>query len=116
MDLSFQADADLNHHIVLAVIRREPAIDFHSATDAKLAALADRDVLRQTARDNRILVSHDRKTMPEHFYRFITDNTSPGVIIIPQHLPTNSAVDDLILIWHATKPEEWINNLLCLPL
>jgi hypothetical protein len=31
----FQADADLNHLILLAVVRREPAIDFRSAIAAR---------------------------------------------------------------------------------
>jgi len=55
----FQADADLNQAIVAAVIRREPAIDFRTATLARLASLSDPEVLALAADDGRILVTHD---------------------------------------------------------
>jgi len=41
MPVRFQADADLNQIIVSAVLRREPAIDFRTATAARLAGLED---------------------------------------------------------------------------
>ena len=66
MKVSFQADADLNENIVRGVVRREPQIDFQTATEAGLTGLSDLDVLTMAARDGRILVSHDRKTMPQH--------------------------------------------------
>ena len=60
----FLADADLNQKIVTGARRREPAIDFRSATDARLAGLHDRDVLALAAASNRVLVTHDMKSMP----------------------------------------------------
>jgi hypothetical protein len=50
----FQADADLNQAIVLATIRREPAIDFRTATAGGFAQLADRDVTDAGEWTNRI--------------------------------------------------------------
>jgi hypothetical protein len=38
------------------------------------------------------------------------------VLIVPQHLSVVAAVDDLLLIWHATEAEEWINQIRSLPL
>jgi hypothetical protein len=37
--IRFQADADLNEIILLAVMRREPLIDFQTATAGRLAGL-----------------------------------------------------------------------------
>jgi hypothetical protein len=45
MPIRFKADADLNQVIVSAVVRRVPAIDFRTATSARLAGLKDQDVL-----------------------------------------------------------------------
>jgi hypothetical protein len=115
MTVAFQADADLNHYILAATIRREPTIDFQSAIRAGFSNLSDDQVLARAAEENRVLVPHDRKTMPAHFYRYIGENQSPGVIIIPQHLPIKTAVENLILIWHGTTADEWINRLLILP-
>lgn len=98
MKIRFQADADLNQIILLATVRREPTIDFQRALAASLVSLNDKEVLALAAKEGRILVTHDRKTMPKHFSEFITLETSPGLIIIPQHLPVASAVEYLILI------------------
>ena len=116
MTIRFQADADLNQIIVLATLRREPAIDFQTAVAAELAGFADPQVLQKAAQVGRVLVTHDQRTMPRHFADFITTRTSPGLLIIPQHLPVAAAADDLLLIWALTEPDEWTNRICFLPL
>jgi hypothetical protein len=116
MKVRFQADADFNQIILLAVIRHEPAIDFQTAIAAGLPGVADPEVLARAARDSRVLVTHDRKTMPRHFAKFIAQQISPGLVLIPQSLAVAAAVEDLILIWSATEAEEWINRISILPL
>lgn len=116
MRIRFQADADLNQIIVKAVLRREPSVDFQTALAASLVGLDDKEVLALAAKTGRVLVTHDRKTMPKHFAEFIINETSGGIIIIPQKLTIRSAVDDLMLIWVATEAEEWVNRILSLPL
>ena len=64
MEIRFQADADLNQLLVSAVLRREPKINFQTAFQAKLANLEDPQVLQFAAAEQRILVTHDRRTMP----------------------------------------------------
>jgi uncharacterized protein with PIN domain len=116
MTVRFQADADLNQILLKATLRREPGIDFRTAHAAGLVALDDGQVLAIAARDGRILVTHDRKTMPKHFAEFIATDTSAGVIVVPQKLAVNAAVEDLILIWGASESEEWTNRIQSLPL
>ncbi len=116
MRVRFQADADLNQIIVKAILRREPSIDFQTALAANLVGLDDKEVLGLAAKAGRVLVTHDRKTMPKHFAEFITNETSSGVIVIPQKLAVRSAVDDLLLIWAATEAEDWTNKIQSLPL
>ena len=116
MKLRFQADADLNQIILLATIRRQPEVDFKSATAAGLGGLSDLQVLERAAEAQRVLVTHDRKTMPRYFAEFIASRSSSGLLIVPQHLPVLNVVDDLILIWSATEQEEWINRIAVLPL
>jgi predicted nuclease of predicted toxin-antitoxin system len=67
MILRFQADADLNQIIINAALRREPGIDFKTAYAADLMGLTDQQVLEVAAREGRILVTHDRKSMPQNF-------------------------------------------------
>ena len=84
MKIRFQADADLNQIIVRATLRLEPAIDFQTAHAAELAGLDDPQVLKKAAQDGRVLVSHDRKTMPDHFGQFILTEESPCILIVSQ--------------------------------
>jgi hypothetical protein len=116
MKVRFQADADLNEVLVKAMLRREPGIDVQTARAAGLAGLLDSDVLALCARSGRVLLTHDRKTMPRHFAEFVATQTGAGVLIIPQKLPITQVVDELILVWVASEAEEWINRIYCLPL
>ena len=116
MRVRFQADADFNLLILRAVVRREPALDFQTAAAAGLASLTDRQVLGIASREGRVLVTHDQSSMPRHFGEFITTETSPGVLVVPQHLAISAAVEELLLVWGATEAEEWTNRICYLPL
>ena len=116
MKVRFQADADFNQDIVQAVRRRVPAVDFQTAHEANLAGLDDEIVLERAAQEGRVLVSHDRRTMPFHFADFIAVKPSAGVLIVPKGLPIRRVVEDLILIWEASEAEEWVNQIDALPL
>src|SRR5438132_1518022 len=82
MKESVQADADLKERIVLAVKRSVPEISFRAATEASLEGLEEPVVLGIAAQEGRVLVSHDRRTMPYHFGEFISNSDSPGLIIV----------------------------------
>src|SRR2546425_10730515 len=116
MQIRFQADADLTQIIVSAVLRGVSAIDFRTATTAGLAGLKDHEVLGLAARDGRILVTHDQSTMPRHFGEFVRSQRSPGLVVVPQHLPLGEVVNDLILIWTATQADEWTDRIVFLPI
>jgi hypothetical protein len=116
MSIRFQADADFNQHIVSAVLRRVPEIDFRSAVAAGLAGVEDKDVLALAARDGRLLLTHDHRTMPRHFAEFIQTATSPGVVVVPQSLAPHDVVEALVLISTAGNAEEWTNRIAYLPL
>ena len=112
----FQADADFNQKIVAGLRRREPAIDFQSAGEGGVIGRPDPEVLAQTASEGRVLVSHDRQTMPGHFRRFIETQASPGLVIVSQELDIGRAIEELLLVWAASEAEEWENTAIFLPL
>lgn len=116
MKIRYQADADLNQNIVTGVLRREATIDFQTAPAAKLEGVKDTEVLAIAARQKRILISHDRKTMPSEFAQFIINNQSSGVIIVSRKVPIEVIIEELILIWAVSSAEEWVNRIAKIPL
>jgi len=119
MKIRYQADNDLNRAIVEAIWRLEPRIDFQSAQAAKLDGVPDDIALARAAAEQRILVSHDVKTMPRHFAEFLQTSASTGsagVIIAPQSLARGKVVEDLLLLWMVDDAEDWVNRIRILPL
>jgi len=114
--IRFQADEDFNEDIVSGVLRRIPEIDFQTSSEANLEGVADLEVLAAAARERRVLVTHDRKTMPLHFGRFIETEISPGVFIVSQRAGIPGIIEELILIWVASEAEEYTNSIRTLPL
>jgi hypothetical protein len=112
----FQADADFNHKIVVGLRRREPAIDILSAHEGGVVGVPDPEVLTIAAELGRILVSHDRKTMPSYFTQLRKTLPSPGLIIVAQNLDIGIAIEDLVLIWAATDAEEWAERIGFVPI
>ncbi|HXJ95501.1 MAG TPA: DUF5615 family PIN-like protein [Terriglobia bacterium] len=116
MKLKFLADADLNQDVVKGVLRREPAIDFRTAVSAGLRGLSDLDVLAFAASEGRVLVSHDRKTMPRAFADWVATHSTPGVFIVSQKTDVLAIIDALLLVWALSEAEEWTDRICTLPL
>ena len=116
MRARFLADADLHQRIVTGIKRIEPEIDFETALTAALEGVSDQNVLVLAAEKNRVLVSHDRRTMPGAFYAFLRDRESPGLILIRQGCPLGLAIDELRICYHVLEGEEFANRIWYLPL
>lgn len=112
----YLGDVNLRQAIVRAVRRQETGVDFRTGAAAGLHGLDDPDVLAFAARDQRILVTHDVRTMPRHFSKFLQTSRSPGVFLVPQTLSNAAAAEELVLIWSATDAEEWYDRIVYLPL
>jgi len=114
--IRFQADADIRQRIVGAVRLREPAIDFASAAESKLEGASDPEVLEIAANQGRILITHDRRTMVNHFRNRMEEGApSPGVFLLSQFEPIGPVVEVLVMVWAASEPLEWENQLRYLP-
>ncbi len=116
MKIKCQAENDFNGIVIRTVKELAPEIDFQTAPMAGLhLGTPDDQVLKIAASENRVLVSHDRKTMPTHFANFIASQTSPGVFIVSRKLTIAQAAEWLILFWAASEAEEQINLLTHIP-
>ena len=110
----FQADANFNGGVIRGLIRKDPRINLRTAHDLGLAGIPDDKVL-QLAADDRVLLTHDVKTMLAHFGRFIVKRDCAGIIIVPQSLDIGEMIELILLVWFASEHEEYKNRIVFLP-
>ena len=116
MKIRFLADANFNQKIVAGLLLREPRIDFELPQNVIPEEMEDTQVLELGAARGRIIVTHDVRTMPNHFSDFVADQPCGRMILVPKKMPIGAAIEDLLLIWHVSEAEEWINQMRRLPL
>ncbi len=116
MKVRFLADANFNQKIVKGLLIREPAIDFELPQAAIPDRTPDPKVLDLAKALGRVLVSHDVSTMPVWFQQCVEQRRCAGLILVPERLPIRDAIEELLMIWHASEAEEWINIMLRIPL
>lgn len=116
MSIRFLADSDLDFAIVKGVRRQEPAIDFASAAESRLDGIRDSEVLDLAATANRVLISHDRRTMLDHFRnRLAAGESSPGLLIVPQEAPIGPVAEAIIFLWAISEPIDLRDQAFHLP-
>ncbi len=62
-----------------------------------------------------MLVSRDVTTMPDHFHRFIQENESPGVLLLPSRRPIVAVIEGLLTVWLNWAPEDLRNQVRWIP-
>ena len=116
MSIRFQADNDLKFGIVKAVRRREPTVDFRSAREAGLDGVPDPVLLDRAAAEGRVLVSHDRRTMIDHFRDHLAaGKSSPGLLIVSQGSAIGDVVEAVLYVWALSDPAELLDQAYYLP-
>jgi predicted nuclease of predicted toxin-antitoxin system len=110
-------DENLNQRIVRGLRRRIPSLDYVLAQDVGLQGREDPQVLAWAAEEQRILITHDLKTIPRFAYeRVSTHQAMPGVIAAPDTLPIGQAIEELTIIVECSAQSEWENPVVYLPL
>ena len=91
----FAADHNF-HEDVLRGLMRRLKIDILPIRDVGLATAQDPTLLDWAAAEGRILLTHDRNTVPGYLYARVNRGLiSPGVIVVDDHAPIGRVVDDL---------------------
>ena len=78
-------DENVDNNIMRGLARRLPQLDFVSVRDVGLAGSPDLVVLKWAAKEQRIVLTHDRKTMvPEANQLVAQGEPMAGVIFVPE--------------------------------
>lgn len=85
---------NFNGDIFRGLLLRQPELDIVRGQDVGLTRADAPDVLAWAARNNRIVLTHDRATMPDHGrQRIAAGQPMQGMFILNDRLPIGQAID-----------------------
>ena len=115
--LSLLSDENFNGDIVRGLFLRQPDLDLLRVQDTGLRAADDPDILAWAANNERILLTHDRATMPDFAYeRLVRGEPMAGVFVVNDRMLVRQAINELLLLVDCSEQAEWQGIVLYLPL
>jgi predicted nuclease of predicted toxin-antitoxin system len=100
-------DQNFNEHIVDGLTRRNAALDLIHVRDVGLADSPDPVILEWAAMQGRVLLTHDRKTIPRFAHaRVAAGQPMPGVFLVSDDMPIGQAIDELLIAIHCLSRDE----------
>lgn len=115
--LSLLSDENFNGDIVRGMFLRQHNLDLLRVQDVGLREVDDPAILAWAAMNGRILLTHDRATMPDFAYdRLAVGEAMGGMFVVNDRMPIRQAIDELILLIDCSEQEEWQGIVLYLPL
>ena len=103
----FLTDEDFDNRILRGLLRYRSTLDLVRVQDVGLSGATDPQILHWAAQENRILLTHDFRTMPQHVAQAIAAGFSlAGVVVVPQSIAIGAAIQDILLLVDFTSPEE----------
>jgi len=77
---------------------------------------SDPVILRWTEAENRVLVSQDKSTLPNHLAEHLgAGRSSPGVMVVRPRVRLLAIFDYLVIAAYASQSEEWANGITYIP-
>jgi hypothetical protein len=106
--LRLAADEDFNRKILRGLVHRLPDLDIESVQEAGLAGADDPTVLQWAADADRVLLTHDAKTMPTFAYqRLAAGQKLVGLIVVGRQTSIGPAIDRLEPLIAPAEPGEY---------
>jgi hypothetical protein len=111
------ADENFDVNIVRGILRRIPGVDIVRVQDVGLTGADDQSVLEWAARDGRVLVTHDVRTVTRYAWERVNEGlVMAGVVEVAMSAGIGVAIDDLVLLLECCEPDEIDGAVLYLPL
>jgi predicted nuclease of predicted toxin-antitoxin system len=100
-------DENFDGDILRGLLRRLPTLDVVRVQDVGLGGTPDPDILAWAAGQDRVLLTHDRDTMPGFANdRVLAGQPMPGVFLVSATMPKGQAVDEVLLAIDCLTPDE----------
>jgi predicted nuclease of predicted toxin-antitoxin system len=100
-------DENFDGDILRGLLRRMADLDVVRVQDVGLAQTPDLTILAWAADQQRILLTHDRDTVPGFAYdRVRAGEPMPGVFLVSDQMPKGQAIDQLLLAIQCLSPAD----------
>ena len=99
--------------------QREPAVKSNTIGDgtAPDKGTSDPDILVWIEANSSFLVTNNRATIPVHLREHLAEGHHvPGIIQLPRRMDIRGILEDLLLIYLVSEPDEFKDQIVYLPL
>lgn len=115
--LRLLTDENFNGDIIRGLRLRRSEIDLVRVQDLPITGADDATVLEWAAQNNRILLTHDRTTIPAYAVdRLEAGQPMTGVFILNDRFPVGRAIEEVLIVYQCSETEEWNGLVIYLPL
>ena len=115
--LRLLSDENFNGDIVRGLFLRQSDLDLLRVQDVGLHKADDPAILEWAASNERILLTHDRATMPDFAYQRLSQKQLiSGLFVVNDRMPVRQVIDELLLLVDCSEQNEWKGIVLYLPL
>ena len=108
----------LDEHLKRAIQEQLPEMQVRLIGDAGVPPLAtpDPDILTWIERNNYILITNNRTTMPRHLADHLqAGGHVPGILCFPQRTSIGTYIKELRRVWKSFRPEQYQDVIQYLP-
>lgn len=113
--LRLLSDENFNGEIVRGLFRAQADLDLVRVQDVGLLGADDPAILARAAENNRVLLTHDRATVPAFAYdRVRAGAMMPGVFVVDDRAAIGQVIDDVLLFALCSEESEWEGQVLYL--
>jgi predicted nuclease of predicted toxin-antitoxin system len=111
------SDENFDGDIWRGLRRRLPTLDIVRAQDVGLTATPDQTILAWAAAEGRVVLTHDRETMPNFAYdRVRAGQPMPGIFLVSDLMPKGQAIEEILLAVQCLSPGECTGFVTYFPL
>ena len=102
------ADVNFKRPIIDGLRRHIPELDAIRAQEVGHDRTADPDLLEWAANEERVLLTHDVRTMRGYAYARLAQGLPiSGVILVHNNTPIGRAIEGILLLLATVPDEEW---------
>jgi predicted nuclease of predicted toxin-antitoxin system len=115
--LKLFADEHIPTPLIEGLLTRQPDLDIVTVQDAGLRSAPDPELLEWAAQEQRLVIPNDVNTLLDYAYQRVAEGKPiPGVIAVPVGISFGRAIEDVLMLAIASRPDEWDNQVIFLPL